>query len=281
MSKLYYYPGSEVLINKLGIKDANKLAIAERKLTTGRLVDLHNNPIVGEFDLKHFQKIHKYIFQDLYEWAGKIRSLDIGKGNWFCYYQYIPDEAERIFGSISKDQYLKNLDIDPFSEKIAYYSGEINALHPFLEGNGRSTREFIRCLSNNAGYSLDFSKISTDRLFNAFVKSFYGDYTYLKDLFKQNIIENIQYEYDGQFPEDFKVTESILDNLHKLKLSSRENKYMTLERIKDMGEVISESNMNQKPIYKVVLDINKELNNTQTKGENNNLRNNINNDFQL
>jgi uncharacterized protein YpuA (DUF1002 family) len=103
----------------------------------------------------------------------------------------------------------------------------------------------------------------------------------LKDLFKQNIIENIQYEYEGQFPKDFDLAENMLDNLQKLKLSSRDNKYMSLDRIKAMGEVVSESNVDEKHICKVILDINKELNTNRTDRQINNLENNVDNNLEL
>ena len=76
---VYCYPNSNVLINKLGIKDKNKLSIIERRLTMLRLFELLKNPIQGKFDLEHLQSIHSYIFQDIYEWSGKIRTVDIAK----------------------------------------------------------------------------------------------------------------------------------------------------------------------------------------------------------
>ena len=124
----------------------------------------------------------------MYEWAGKTRDVNIGKGNLFCLTQNIINEAERIFKGIRKEKYLANLQIDEFSDKIAYYS-EINALHPFREGNGRVTREFIRCLAKRAGYTINYADINTEVLLNAFVKSFV-DYTDLKLVFKNYLMED-------------------------------------------------------------------------------------------
>ena len=95
--KKYCYPNSNVLINKKNIKDTKELYDAEILYTGVRLMELQEKPIKGDFDLKHLCKIHKYIFQDLYSWAGKIRTIDIGKGNMFCYVQNINDYAETIF----------------------------------------------------------------------------------------------------------------------------------------------------------------------------------------
>lgn len=188
MDNIYCYPGTDVLINKLGIKNNKDLLESEGMLSGFRLAHLLRKPIIHEgFDLKHLQKIHKFIFQDVYTWAGEIRIVDINKGNYFCRHKYIEEEAKRIFGEIKRENYLKGLDKEDFSDRLAYYSGEINALHPFREGNGRATREFIRCLAYNAGYTIDFSKIDVKKLFNAFVKSFSSGHKDLKELFKENI----------------------------------------------------------------------------------------------
>ena len=80
----YCYPGSIVLKNKLNITDVRELSGAEKELTAIRLYELQENPIKGKFDFAHLRAIHKYIFQDLYQWAGKIRTVEIGKGNLFC-----------------------------------------------------------------------------------------------------------------------------------------------------------------------------------------------------
>ena len=81
---IYCYPDSDVLINKLDIRELDKLHTFERKLTMLRLLELMDKPISGKFDFKHLQAIHRYIFQDVYDWAGKVRTVDIAKGNMFC-----------------------------------------------------------------------------------------------------------------------------------------------------------------------------------------------------
>ena len=78
---LYCYPDSDVLKNKLGIINQEKLHEVERKLTAIRINDLIRKPYRGRFDLNHLRSIHFYIFQDLYTWAGELRKVDIAKGN--------------------------------------------------------------------------------------------------------------------------------------------------------------------------------------------------------
>ena len=102
--RIYCYPNSYVLINKLNIRDNNLLSEAERKLTMLRISDLIDNPIIGEFDLVHLKAIHKYMFQDIYSWAGEIRTVDISKENMFCKVQYINDQATNIFENLKKNE---------------------------------------------------------------------------------------------------------------------------------------------------------------------------------
>ena len=116
--RIYCYPDSDVLMNKLNINDAEKLQEAERKLTMLRLIDLLDRPVVGKFDFKHLQTIHKYIFQDIYPWAGKVRSVDIAKSNMFCKVQFIETQADEIFGKLKNDCYLEGLPKEKFAKKL-------------------------------------------------------------------------------------------------------------------------------------------------------------------
>lgn len=179
----YCYQNTNVLKNKLNIHDFEKLQEAERKITMLRIFDLIDVPIEGNFDLKHFKEIHKYIFQDIYDWAGEFRTVDIAKGNMFCKVQFIHIQAEEIFKKINL-QSLESINYDEFISKIAYYFSEINALHPFREGNGRTQREFIRELALKCGYKIDFSKISKEQMLEASKDSFLCKYDKMELLFK-------------------------------------------------------------------------------------------------
>ena len=187
--RIYCYPDSDVLMNKLNIHDAEKFQEAERKLTMLRLIDLLDRPVVGKFDFKHLQTIHKYIFQDIYPWAGKVRSVDIAKSNMFCKVQFIETQADEIFGKLKNDCYLEGLPKEKFAKKAAYYFSEINALHPFREGNGRTQREFIRKLAYQSGYILHFSAISEQEMVQASIDSFVCNYKKMEALFIKIIKE--------------------------------------------------------------------------------------------
>ena len=93
----YCYPDSDVLINKLNITNSKDLFDAELELTSIRLQELQENPLKGDFDFLHLKAIHKYIFQDIYEWAGKERTVELGKGNLFCLTRFIDDYANSVF----------------------------------------------------------------------------------------------------------------------------------------------------------------------------------------
>lgn len=180
---IYCYPDSDILINKMDIRDQKKLEEAERRLTMFRMSDLLDTPVEGEFDLKHLQTIHRYLFQDLYLWAGEIRTVDISKSAVFCKARFIEGQAEELFEKLKRENYLAGLSKELFVSRIAYYFSEINALHPFREGNGRTQREFIRELALKRGYVIRFARISRDEMMEASRESFLCRYEKMERLF--------------------------------------------------------------------------------------------------
>ena len=153
----YCYPGSIVLKNKLNITDVRELSGAEKELTAIRLHELQENPIKGKFDFAQLRAIHKYIFQDLYQWAGKIRTVEIGKGNLFCVTAFIPDYADSVFRKYFPQCKAAKDNRDEFIRVFADNYGDLNALHPFRERNGRTQREFARLVCLECGYDFDLS----------------------------------------------------------------------------------------------------------------------------
>lgn len=170
--RTYCYPGSNVLKNKKNITDARELYDAEIHYTSYRLYELQKSPVTGRFDFKHLCAIHKHIFQDLYEWAGKPRTVDIGKGNMFCRVQFIQDYAEDIFSRYFSECDACKYDRNNFVETLVSHYSDLNALHPFREGNGRSQREFARELCLQCGYVFDLSGTSHEEMLNASILSF-------------------------------------------------------------------------------------------------------------
>ncbi len=185
--RIYCYPNSDVLKNKIGIQDMEKLQRLERRLTMLRILELVDKPIQGKFDLQHLCLIHRYIFQDVYDWAGEIRKVDIAKGSMFCNVKFIESQAAEIFKKLKSEDYLQGLNEENTASRLAYYFSEINALHPFREGNGRSQREFIRTLTLHIGYVINFAKVSKEEMLKASKDSFLCDYGKMEQLFKKCI----------------------------------------------------------------------------------------------
>ena len=182
MQDPYCYPNSRVLKNKFNIHDLDGLHEAERHLSKYRTEELLHSPIRGRFDFTHLQKIHAYLFQDIYPWAGEVRTVDIAKGDLFCRYFAIASEADRIFTELKCEKHLGDLDVSTFASRLAYYFAEINALHPFREGNGRTQREFIRQLAYQNNYCLSYAGLTQDEMIFASKSSFKLDYAPLKHL---------------------------------------------------------------------------------------------------
>ena len=182
----YCYPGSDVLINKLDITDKDELFLAEMKLTSARVQKLELNPLKGNFDFSHLKGIHKYIFQDIYEWAGEPRTVEIGKGNLFCTVRFIDDYARSVFGKYFPQCYDAKEYFDDFVRALAENYGDLNALHPFREGNGRAQREFARLVCLECGYDFDLYKSTHKEMLAASILSFdKGDSSGFVKIFSQ------------------------------------------------------------------------------------------------
>jgi cell filamentation protein len=168
MKSEYCYPESNVLINHFDIKDQETLDRAERYHTAYRAMEMRFNPGQGAFDMEHLKSIHHRLFQDVYPFSGQLRHVHIGKNNyWFCEPDMIPRLADQVFNKLKADNYLRGLSQDVFAEKAAYYYTEINFMHPFREGNGRSIREFFGEMAKTAGYELNWQEVPTDEYFKA------------------------------------------------------------------------------------------------------------------
>ena len=184
----YCYPGTDVLRNKAEITNAENLDAYEGELSTLRSIEILENPVTGQFDLAHLQRIHLALFQDVYDWAGKIRTVDISRGNSrFANVRFIESAANDIFNNLARENWLKGLDADALSKRLAHYLSEINALHPFREGNGRVQRIFISQLSQSAGYLLDYSDLEQEQIYRAMELAFNGDESILANLILERL----------------------------------------------------------------------------------------------
>lgn len=184
----YCWQGSNVLKNRQGIKTKENLESAEKHFTAMRMLELQLHPIDGRFDFNHLCRIHKHIFQDIYDWAGEPRTVDIGKGNLFCRVQNIKGYADSIFDRFRPDCADAKDDRQKFVHVLAGHYGDMNALHPFREGNGRAQREFTRELCLECGYEFDLTGTTHQEMLAASILSFNkGDSSGLEQIFTKAI----------------------------------------------------------------------------------------------
>ncbi|MGD0240873.1 MAG: Fic family protein [Streptosporangiaceae bacterium] len=171
----YSDPITGVLYNKLGLGTAAGLEAAEREITHAALILLDESPVSPSYDLPHLREIHKRIFGDSYEWAGQIRTVAIAKGAVFCLPQYIDSSAAVIFRELRDEDCLRGLLRDAFVGRLAHYLGEVNALHPFREGNGRAQRAFFGQIARDGGFTLAWQHLDPVRNVEASAAIMRGD----------------------------------------------------------------------------------------------------------
>ncbi len=171
-NSVYCYDNTDILVNKLDIKDKGILKEYERRIVSIKLLELEKNQLVNSFDITHFCNIHKFLFEDVYSFAGLFRNEDIAKDNFkFARWEYIEEELLKLFDELKREKYLEGLDKKALSNRLAYYIAELNVLHPFREGNGRTIREFIRQLALKNNYYLNFNLVDSQKMLNASIKS--------------------------------------------------------------------------------------------------------------
>jgi len=171
----YSYPETDVLINKLDIHDPNELSLTDADLAYYRLDEMYDDHVAGAFDLDHLRAIHRRLFGDLYEWAGELRTVSIAKDNsLFALPAYLGVAAGKLFDELRHERYLVGLPHGAFAARLAYYLGEVNALHPFREGNGRTQREFIRQLALHAGFHVAWEEVSREEMVQASIAAMAG-----------------------------------------------------------------------------------------------------------
>ena len=182
------YPGTSVLINKFDIRDEAKLNEVESVVVSARNAEWLNEPEAFTFDFFHYKAIHHFLFSDLYDWAGQVRTVNISKkGTRFTLAENIERQAELIFKRLKECDYFKGLPRYEFVDEIVDFYCVTNELHPFREGNGRTQRAFLTQLIRNAGYDINFADMDTELLMIATIQSAQG----VTDLLKQIISESI------------------------------------------------------------------------------------------
>ena len=182
------YEGTTCLINKLGIKDDKKLKEFEAAITLAKASEFEKEPFCSTFDVAHYKAIHKILFEDIYDWAGEYRTINMSKkGTSFADADKIPELMEACFKRLKTNNYFKDSSFDNFVENIVDFYQVTNMIHPFREGNGRTQRLFITQLIRKNNYDIDFSEIDSDELMIATIQAANGVKDNLVKIFKESI----------------------------------------------------------------------------------------------
>ncbi len=182
----YCYKETDVLINKLNLHDQASLEKAEARHTSLAISRVNFAP--PPYNLNYLKRLHEELFKDIYFWAGEIRNVDISKNSTrFCNCTRIQPEAEKIFRELETKNWLVSLSFEDFVAEISHYFCELNVIHPFREGNGRSQRLLFEHIALHNDYFLDWSSISKDEWVLANVAGFHSNLTPLKQIFHRSL----------------------------------------------------------------------------------------------
>jgi len=171
----YVYPGSFVLRNKLNIRDEPRLEDFERRLAVqrGRQGAPH-----GDFDLAHLQAIHRHLFQDIYDWAGELRIVEISKdGHQFQFRRFIETGMADVRRRLGASRFLRGLDLPAFAVGAGEIIGDVNYVHPFRDGNGRTQLQYLLQLAERADHPLDLTQLNPAAWLAASSAAHRGDYS--------------------------------------------------------------------------------------------------------
>lgn len=187
----YVDPQTGVLNNLAGIKDASRLEAFEVEMSIQRQVELAEAPPPLVFDYAHLKAIHRHLFQDVYSWAGQSRTVDVAKGSSrFGSHLHIENYLSKLFAELDAERKWWNAapETIEWADRLAHYLGEINAAHPFREGNGRVQRFFIGQLAEAHGFEVRWEDMTASEMVNASIASFQGDNRPMKNLIERNLV---------------------------------------------------------------------------------------------
>ena len=183
VQSIYCYPDSNVLKNKLNIRDLRELKDVEEKFVAIKQLVLLQKPIPGRFTINHLLRIHRFLFEDVYPFAGHIRREQISKGETLFFPpDLIKRELRRVFGEIHETGMLQEKKPQSQIQHLSHVMAELNIIHPFREGNGRSIRELIRCMAQVYGLTLNWGNADQDTMMDAAIASVYDDMAFYEML---------------------------------------------------------------------------------------------------
>jgi len=185
-----FYPNKSIQVNYFNIKDKKKLKKIENHIYPLRLAEILKNEKPTKFDFEFLKDLHSSLFGDIYPHAGEVRTFSASKRIVFCQPEFIENMSITLFKKLQNDRYLTNKDRRSFINDLAYYMGEMEALHPFTDGNGRATRIFFHFLSLHANYQIQWFEIDPDDLLEADISAIDGEYQLLVDVLNDAILDD-------------------------------------------------------------------------------------------
>lgn len=193
----YFVEGGDVLENKLGIFNPSELKEAEEDIVAREGLHIIEEDLSSAvLDFSFLKYLHERLFGKIYPFAGQIRTVNITKQDSsipFCYADFIEQEANRIFQDLETKNYLKNETKAEFVNNIVELAMDLNALHPFREGNGRTTHLYLQLLTEHAGYSLKYGDVTHEEIIEADKQAFLGNDKLIKEMYNK-IVEKIDEE---------------------------------------------------------------------------------------
>lgn len=169
----YCYPGTTVLKNRRNLRTQQALDRFETAITAQRF----DEPLPsGKLTEQHYRRVHRHLFKDVYDWAGEYRTVRISKGDSaFCYPENIQREMTSLFAKLRRDDNLVGLSKQQFARKAASFLSDLNAIHPFRDGNGRSQMAFAALLAARAGHPLRLARLVPVDFIDAMIQGFRGN----------------------------------------------------------------------------------------------------------
>jgi cell filamentation protein len=144
----------------------------------------------GRFSATHYCAVHRHLFQDVYGWAGRYRTVRMSKDRSpFCFPEHIAREMRGLFSRLRDLDFLRGRGLEGFAEGAAGFLADLNAIHPFREGNGRTQLTFTTLLAAKAGHPFELSRLGPESFLQAMIASFFGDEAPLRRQLRSLILD--------------------------------------------------------------------------------------------
>jgi cell filamentation protein len=164
-----------ILANLVGADTWAELRIREDAFVAVRAITLHSHDIPGSYDLDGLRAIHRHLFQDVYAWAGELRTVTTGKCEPFAKPDEIASIMAHVAERVAQSRQLRGLGDVAVSTELARVHHEINLAHPFRLGNGRTQREFVTALAAVSGHTIDWTTVTGEAEATALRRARRGD----------------------------------------------------------------------------------------------------------